>query len=353
MADYQYFEAGDFIQDDFFISWVLHPTALENEFWDKWLSDHPDRKIYTDQARIVLSAIKAQPVSPPVTDADVEDVLAYINRHGYQPEKQRTARLISLRWLKAAAVLLVVLATSLLFYTIAYKRGGHVAPQASVQWTVFKNHSAQSRIIRMADSSLAILNPHSTLKYPNIFSDTARNVFLEGEAFFEVHGNPAKAFQVHSQNMIIRVLGTSFTVRAFEKEKSFKVVVNTGKVMVYTAKSPAGSKPHSILVLPHQQAILNRQHSELVRDTVKATMLLAKETAKKEFSFYKASIPEVIGKLETAYQVKIAYDPLQFQHLTVTAALSDLPLDEKVKLICKAVDARCSFNDGQITIEKN
>jgi ferric-dicitrate binding protein FerR (iron transport regulator) len=353
MADYQYFEAGDFIQDDFFISWVLHPTTLENDFWEKWLSDHPDRKIYTDQARIVLLAIKAQPVSTPVTDGDVEDVMAYVNRHGYQPEKQRTARLISLRWGKVAAILLVVLATSLLFYTVAYKPKAPVAPQASVQWVVFKNHSEQSRIIRMADSSLAILNPHSTLKYPNTFSDTARNVFLEGEAFFEVHGNPDKAFQVHSQNMIIRVLGTSFTVRAFEKEKDFRVVVNTGKVMVYTAKKPAGSQPHSVLVLPHQQVILNRQQSELVKDTVKATMLLAKETARQAFSFYKASIPEVIGKLETAYQVKIAYDPRQFEHLTVTAALSDLPLDEKVKCICKAVDAKCSFNDGQITIEKN
>lgn len=352
MTNYQNFRVEDFVQDDFFISWVLHPTKTENDFWDQWLLEFPERRGYVEQARSILLAINATPVNPPVTDADVEDVMLYIDRNGYQ-EQPPERRVISMSWLRVAAILMVVITAGLLFYNKLNKP--NVTPLAPelVQWIEFKNETSQSRIIRMADSSLAILKPNSVLKYPASFSDTTRNVFLEGEAFFEVHKDPAKAFLVHSQNMITRVLGTSFTVRAFKNDKNFKVIVNTGKVMVYTPATKAKASTPAVYVLPHQQVVLKRNESQLVKDTVATTMLLAKETAKKEFNFFKASIPEVIEKLETAYKVKIAYNGQQFENVTVTASLSDLPLDEKVKFICKAVNATCTFNNGQITILKN
>ena len=354
MPKYENFYPEDFIQDDFFISWVLHPSKKENEFWSQWQSDFPERKIYLKQARTILLAIRARPVLPEVTDADVEDVLSFVGRHGYRghPERNRWPKLVSLGWLRVAAMLLVVLTTAFFFYTKIYRTKAPMPGRGLAQWTKFHNKSGQSRIIRMNDGSLAILKPNSTLKYPKGFSDVKRIVFLEGEAFFEVRKDPTKPFLVHSRGMITKVLGTSFTVRSFEDEEDFRVIVNTGKVMVYTPGTDPASPQRSVLVLPRQQAKLKRQHHELIKDTIKTTMLLAKETAENEFSFKKAPIPVVIQKLETAYRVKIGYDSSEFENVTVTASLSDLPLDEKVKLICKAIDATYSFANGTITISK-
>lgn len=355
MADYKNFNAEDFLQDDFFIAWVLHPTQVENDFWEQWLSDFPGRKVHVDQARTILLAIRIKPVSPPVTDADVHDVMTFVSEHGYrhEAEERRPVRSLFMSWLKVAVVLFVVSAGALLFYT-QYNQPKFPSKDAvALQWIAFTNKSGQCRVIRMADSSVAVLQPNSSLRYPNAFLDSTRDVFLEGEAFFEVHENAARPFLVHSGDMVTKVLGTSFRVRAFAKEKSFKVVVNTGKVMVFTKQPAAKAEQRSVLVLPHQQVVLEREQVELVKDTVMATMLLAKETAQKEFSFNKATIPEVIEKLEAAYHVKITYNSRQFDQLTVTASLSDLPLDEKVKMLCKAVGATCSFSNHEITIRKN
>ncbi|WP_207534404.1 FecR family protein [Desertivirga arenae] len=354
MTNYETFSPEDFIQDEFFISWVLHPTRVEEEFWHQWLVDFPERKIYTDQARTILLAVRAHELESATSNQDVEDVVAYVNKHGYQwqGDVSKTTKIWNATWFRIAAMLFVVLSVVLIFYTSADKQSRNT-DLAGTGWTEFRNQTAQSRIVQMGDGSLAVLKPNSVLKYPQTFSDTVREVFLTGEAFFEVRKNPKKPFLVHSKDIITKVLGTSFTVRAYVAEGKSSVIVNTGKVVVYTPERNLEKQSNSVLLLPHQQVTLNREQKELVKDTVESTMLLAKETARVAFSFDKAPMHEVIQKLESAYNVKINYNSRQLEDLTVTASLSDLPLDEKVKLICKAVGASCSFNEGKISIQKN
>ncbi len=85
--------------------------------------------------------------------------------------------------------------------------------------------------LQLADGTSVWLNAGSSLRFPVSFSDTTRQVFLEGEAYFEV-SHDGKPFIVSSGEMDIRVLGTSFNVSAFSDESEFKTTLVEGKVSV-------------------------------------------------------------------------------------------------------------------------
>ena len=73
----------------------------------------------------------------------------------------------------------------------------------------------------LPDGTRVWLNNLATLKYPREFSEKERNVYLEGEAYFEVTKNRHKPFTVQSDAMRVRVLGTTFN---FKSDKNCRVV---------------------------------------------------------------------------------------------------------------------------------
>jgi ferric-dicitrate binding protein FerR (iron transport regulator) len=82
----------------------------------------------------------------------------------------------------------------------------------------------------LPDGSLVKLNSESSLQYPSNFNDSARVVYLQGEAYFEVIHNPAKPFSVISKDVKTTVLGTSFVVSAYQDDQSVKIALASGKV---------------------------------------------------------------------------------------------------------------------------
>ncbi len=99
----------------------------------------------------------------------------------------------------------------------------------TVRWLHRQNGKAIRAVLELADGSKIWLNADSKLSYPEQFSAHSREVFLTGEAFFQVASSPQKPFIVHLNKGTIRVLGTSFNVRAYENEP-VQTSVSTGKV---------------------------------------------------------------------------------------------------------------------------
>jgi transmembrane sensor len=214
----------------------------------------------------------------------------------------------------------------------------------------YDNTSKTSKIVRFADGSLAVLKPKSKLRYPTTFTGKTRTVYLEGEAFFEVQKDAAKPFLVYSEDIITQVVGTSFTVKAFGGADEFKVIVNTGKVKVFHKDQLEKENPQVVTVIPHQQATCKRNTTAIKKDTVATPLLLTKETATQSFTLNRVTLSEVIVKLEEAYGVQINYDKSLLGKQVLTAQLANLPLDQKVELICKAINAVCKFSNGEIYI---
>jgi transmembrane sensor len=84
--------------------------------------------------------------------------------------------------------------------------------------------------VLLADGSRVWLNSGSRLVYPNAFKGSKREVYLQGEAFFEVSHNKKQPFHVYVKDVDVKVLGTSFNVRAYPDEKNLKTTLVTGSV---------------------------------------------------------------------------------------------------------------------------
>ena len=130
------------------------------------------------------------------------------------------------RWYKVAAVFLLIIAA-----VFVYRLNRQVWIKAP-QLVERVSPKGKKLTLTLSDGSVIKLNAASRLVYPEKFSKNSREVALEGEAFFSVSKDASRPFMVKSGDLTTSVLGTSFNLRAFSEEETFKVAVVTGKVSV-------------------------------------------------------------------------------------------------------------------------
>lgn len=90
--------------------------------------------------------------------------------------------------------------------------------------------------LQFSDGTRITVNGGSTLRYPESFANDIREVYLEGEAFFDIKRDESRPFIVHAGNTTTKVLGTSFNIRAFKDQGEFHIAVKGGKVAVTGAE---------------------------------------------------------------------------------------------------------------------
>lgn len=112
--------------------------------------------------------------------------------------------------------------------------------------------------LTLNDGSKVFLNPESELRFPEEFSAGSREVFLKGEAIFEVAPDPEKPFLVHTGKMHVRVLGTTFSVTAYDDEPLLKTTLLSGAVEV-NVEGVDGRKT----LAPGMQAVWGEEYREI------------------------------------------------------------------------------------------
>ncbi len=181
-------------------------------------------------------------------------------KHSVQPEVREnlnSAFRISQRWLKVAATILVFVATSFIIYqTRIYWQSETESQDLSHDVIIKSNPRGKKSLIVLPDGSRVKLNSESHLEYYSDFSND-RSVKLVGEAFFEIVKDTLRPFYVNSGDLRVRVLGTSFNVKAFPFEEKINVAVVSGEVLIEKKKKLQMKpveylKPEEMFVYDHQ-----------------------------------------------------------------------------------------------------
>lgn len=251
------------------------------------------------------------------------------------------------RWLAAAAVVVGLGVGSRWLGPGAPTHPTAPALATAPLWQVQRNATAHARAVRLPDGSHATLQPASQLRYRPGFAGGQRTVYLTGEAFFRVTHDAAHPFQVYTADMVTRVLGTSFSVRAYPAQAETVVQVRTGRVRVSPLQPAATAPvPGPVLLLPNQQAVYSPARQRLHRELVAQPVLLAPHP----FAFDNRPVAEVLEALKTAYGVNIRYSPTAVAGCTVNLNLrSQTSLFSKLNVLCQATGASYSQADAQIT----
>ncbi|HKI87595.1 MAG TPA: FecR domain-containing protein [Draconibacterium sp.] len=159
----------------------------------------------------------------------------------------------------------------------------------------------------LSDGTKVYLNAGSRLVYPDYFKDKNREVFLVGEAFFDVQHNDEHPFVVQTTAVRIKVLGTRFNVSAYPADKIVETVLAEGKVRL--EENNSGLLSESIDLLPNQLASFNKSTKEMkIREVNTDDYVLWKENL---FKFESTDLSRVVKKLERYYNIRFIYgDPL-------------------------------------------
>lgn len=359
MINYAHYSAGDFLEDADFRSWVQSPTPLSDTFWQEFLADHPQKSAEIAQARQVLLALDDQVASGFTADERQQQILRHIKIQTNEPQERLVRKLPAWPYWSAAASVAILL--GLWFFIKPRQREySYDANKAeAAQRLIEKVNTGDTPMsVLFADGSKIRLAPSSRISFPERFNEGGkREVYLSGEAFFEVAKNPDRPFFVYSNELITKVLGTSFNIRAYESDRNVVVNVMTGKVAVSIAenvpKTLGNAQVRDLLLLPNQQATLSRKEGELVRSLTREPALVKADVPNKLFIFTKTPANRVFETLKDAYGVQISYDTAVFARCELTADLTMESLYEKLDVICKSIEATYKSEDGQIVVSGN
>jgi transmembrane sensor len=238
---------------------------------------------------------------------------------------------------------------------LPYARHWQAAPAATSTdhgWTRHRNTTQQVQLLQLPDASRVTLQPGSSLRYATALAGPRREVYLEGEAFFQVHKNPQRPFLVFTNQVVTTVLGTSFDVKAYPGQAQALVAVREGKVAVQPRETaqldatPAHPAKLGVLLLPNQQVVYSVASRRLKKELVDKPVVLVPQV----FEFEERPVAEVFAALEKAYGVPIHYDRQKLAGCTVSITFYDEPLFEKLGLLCRSLGAYYTLADTQITI---
>jgi ferric-dicitrate binding protein FerR (iron transport regulator) len=169
------------------------------------------------------------------------------------------------------------------------------------QWVEITTAAKQTEEITLPDGSKVWLNGASTIRYaPQFETATVREVWLEGEAYFEVTHKPQQPFLVHSTGAVTQVLGTSFNIRAYPDEATVEVGVLSGKVNVALT---ANEQSQNLLLGPGNGALYDKKNASLHKKEIADPNLLSWKTH--TLVFENAPLHVVVSSLERYFGVSI------------------------------------------------
>lgn len=150
------------------------------------------------------------------------------------PAEPLPKKLVQGHFSKLAVAAAILLAISLLTWLLVKQRTSPRHPQLAQIVTKSTEKKEQKHLV-LSDGTQVWLNAASELTYPPSFDEKARIVYLTGEAYFDVKNAEKVPFLIHTGNVVTKVLGTAFNIRAYPDQHDIRVEVKRGKVQVTRA----------------------------------------------------------------------------------------------------------------------
>lgn len=236
-------------------------------------------------------------------------------------------RFMARKMVRVAAAVLVLVFSAGILYWFAKPADIQQREMAVVQ------QPRENRVIFLPDGSKVILNGESKLNYPSTFEGLdKREVFLSGEAYFDIAHNEKMPFIVRTEKIETVVLGTAFNVQAYPEQENVIVTVTRGKVKVIddTKKETIG------IITQNEQIVYNKTKANSAQKTVDASIVVDWEN--RDLICDNVTLAETAQLLEDRFHVKTVIENPEIRSLRFTTTF---PKDEKLESVLKSI---CVFN---------
>lgn len=312
---------------------IRHLNYMDKHYFIKLLNKHQQGSLTNEEQQFLISYYNLFQNEP-----DVIEVLSAEQKEEFKNNIQDSIwdhvlkagqtdtkiRFIKRRFVKmaAAAVLFSIFFSSLFYLFNKSPKGQEPATTATIQ--------KENRVIFLPDGSKVMLSPGSKLNYPSSFDGLKnREVFLVGQAYFDIKHHASMPFIVHTGKLETVVLGTAFNIKAIAGEESITVTVTRGKVKVIDE-----DKNETLgIITPNQQIAYSKGKTTSVQKTIDSESVL--DWKKQDLLCDNVTMAEAAELLEEQYKVKITISDqsIQSQRFTTTFSKNE-SFEQVLKSIC-------------------
>ena len=312
-------------------------TPEEQARWSAWLQEHPEQAALPDYIA-ALESIQQDTRSP----FYAQD--AYEKLYPRLQERKRSFSFITgtrIRSFRSAytriAAIAAILAGIFFFAWLLFHRSSPGLHSIAAAQQIIRIPNGARRQLLLPDSSLLWVNAGSTVTVPVQWSDSSREITLEGEGFFEIKADPKRPFLVHTHAATVKVLGTSFNIHAYPLEP-VAVTVATGKVLFRSETS--GSQQ---FLARNERAILDPGNGK-IHMTTDSTDTWS-QWINGGLQFRDSPLQEVIHALERRYNASLELAG-EGKGLYCTAKYGR---DESLENVLKSLQAVYNFHISRVS----
>jgi transmembrane sensor len=236
---------------------------------------------------------------------------------------------------------------------IALKEGEILTDKS---FRLITNEGNLPKEVTLDDGSTVILQPSSEIRFIKKFESTHREVYFSGEAFFKVKRDIHRPFIVYSNEVVTKVLGTSFSIKAYTNDKEITVAVKTGKVSVSKTKdneqlSAATADDKVVILTPNQQIVYNRDQDRVFKQLVEKPEIVLPKPTLFTMNYDGVPVTRILKVIEENYGVNIEFDEEALSACVLTTSMSDEGLYERIDVICRAINADYTIENAVIRIK--
>ncbi len=249
-----------------------------------------------------------------------------------QPKRKSLSYILT----RAAAAAVIILGV-VSFYVLNYNSGSETV----VKMVEISTKKGEKRQLALADGSTVWLNAESTIKYPEDFSGSTREVYVDGEAYFEVKRDETKPFMVHTGELVTKVLGTSFNVMAYPDNDEIAVALDEGKVAVY-------SDSNLVELLPGNMAIYGKTSHRLQSMPMPDKH---NEWRKNVMDFNNITLSQATATVNRWFNANVVIDDKKLETCRITASFNNPTLGEVIEILSSVLPIEIEEKDGAYHIK--
>ena len=307
-------------------------TPGEERHFQEMLQQDPKKQSRVDEYRKIWDSIRSA-ADRRSYDLDAEWDLMKEKLPGIETRSASSRSLLFYSYRIAAALVVGLL------FAFAWIYATRVAGTEKV---VAENEPVE---VFLEDGTLVMLNRYSRIRYKKNFSESERNVYLAGEAWFDVSGDPSRPFKIDAGSAMVEVLGTSFNVNAYKENAAVEIIVESG-VVALTAKL---DQQEQIVLRAGNSGTYNKNNKELKLIPSSNPNKISWKT--RELYFDSSSLEEVTELVNSVYNTNLVIVNQELASCRITVTFRNQTLEAVLNVLELTLDLEITRSGDEIRLD--
>lgn len=360
----------ELIVDDTFINYCFQKNEADSFYWEQFVNDYPDEREKIEEAKQMVLGLHIM----------LKQVYAEnkVNKLSFAEKDKIRTKIISFkkmfRYVAAVAAVFIFILVAREIINVSYKTTDQSTKQISINRApdsvlFYKTAYGEKKMITLSDNTKIWLNAGSQLRIDEKYGQESREVFLTGEALFDVVHDELLPFIVHTDKYEVKDLGTVFNVKAYPDEEQSETALIEGEIEIQVKNSTK----KIFLSTPNQKAVINVSGEHQVKDNEKEAPIPVEETtikllplsynhkdsvvietawAQNRLEIVNENFYEMKEKLERWFNVKISIKDSNAGKYPFTATFKNEDIQQVLQALQYAYHFNYTLKNNEINISK-